>query len=80
MAQRITDRFEELLAIKVLDVGDHPHDILSGDHYHVGIEWDGLDGTLDFADHFTRRVTATAVRGSIVQKQRRPPPGTCSER
>ena len=43
--------------------GEHPNDVLSGDVFDVGIVFDEYSHTLDFVCHFTRRVTATAVRG-----------------
>ena len=50
-------------AAQLLDMGFQPNDILSGDVYDVGLIYDGFSHTLDFACHFTRRVTSIAVKG-----------------
>lgn len=49
--------------LEVLECGDHPNDILSGDVYDVGIVFNGFSHTLDFACHFTRRILSTPVVG-----------------
>ena len=48
---------------QILDNGEHPNDILSGDVYDVGIVYDDYSHTLDFACHFTRLISSTAVKG-----------------
>lgn len=48
---------------QIIDNGDHPNDILSGDVYDVGIVYDEYSHTLDFACHFTRLISSTAVKG-----------------
>ena len=47
----------------VIDNGDHPHDVLAGDVYDVGIDWEGYTHTLDFICYFSRWVTSTAMQG-----------------
>ncbi len=44
-------------------VGSCPNDVLSGDGFYAGVNSDGYDSTLDFADNFTRGVTSTATKG-----------------
>jgi len=45
------------------DNGQHPNDVLCGDLFHVGIEEDGYDTTLDFACYFSRDITSIALKG-----------------
>ena len=56
-------------SMQVLENGDHPNDIVGGDVYWVGKESDGYDTTLDFVDYFSRRVTATAMKGAPTSRQ-----------
>ena len=44
-------------------VGSCPNDVLGVDHYSVGVESDGYDGTLDFADYFTRGISSNPTQG-----------------
>ena len=45
------------------DNGQHPNDILCADLYHVGVEEDGYDTTLDFACYFSRAITSIPLKG-----------------
>ena len=46
----------------------YPGEILSADVFDVGVIFDGYSHTLDFADHFTRGVRSTAVKGTPNQE------------
>ena len=50
-------------AMQIIDCGDHPGDILSGDVFEVGVVYENYSHTLDFVCHFSRRVTSTAMQG-----------------
>ena len=47
----------------ILEAAQYPFEILSGDVYYVGIDWEGYTHTLDFVCHFTRRVTSIPMQG-----------------
>ena len=50
-------------AMQIIDCGDHPGDILSGDVFDTGVVYEEYSHTLDFVCHFSRRVTSTAMKG-----------------
>ena len=45
------------------DCGQHPGDVFCGDVYYVGLQEDGYDHTLDFADLFSRRIWSVPLQG-----------------
>ena len=49
--------------MQILDCGDHPWDIISGDLFDVGVNYEGYSHTLDFVCHFSRRVISTPMLG-----------------
>ena len=64
VCQRVKIPHHKAGEFQIDSVGSHPNDILEGDVFEVGVESDGYDRTLDFADTFTRGVTSTALQGA----------------